>query len=111
MHKLYMNVFRWKKAAFGTKAASVGGLVFLCGGLSPPSSGAGRAEQEACLTPLPSLLARNWKQHYQPSADDIRALTDARIGALRLGLQLTPYQDASEGIAVSLRFAPIRIVG
>ena len=32
MHKLYMNVFRWKKAAIGTKAALVGGpqLIFFC---------------------------------------------------------------------------------
>ena len=33
------------------------------------------------------------EQHYQPSADDIKAFTDARIAALRAGLQLTPDQE------------------
>ena len=33
------------------------------------------------------------EQHYQPSADDINAFTDARIAALRAGLQLTPDQE------------------
>jgi len=32
-------------------------------------------------------------EHYQPSADDIKAFTDARIAALRAGLQLTPDQE------------------
>ena len=32
-------------------------------------------------------------EHYQPSADDITAFTDARIAALRAGLQLTPDQE------------------
>ena len=35
------------------------------------------------------------EQHYQPSADDIEAFTDARIVALRAGLQLTPDQEKS----------------
>ena len=33
------------------------------------------------------------EQHYQPSADDVKAFTDARIAALRAGLQLTPDQE------------------
>jgi hypothetical protein len=33
------------------------------------------------------------EQHYQPSADAIQAFTDARIAALRAGLQLTPDQE------------------
>jgi len=32
-------------------------------------------------------------EHYQPSADDIKAFTDARIAALRAGLQLTLDQE------------------
>ncbi len=32
-------------------------------------------------------------EHYRPSADDIKAFTDARIAALRAGLQLTLDQE------------------
>ncbi len=31
--------------------------------------------------------------HYRPSIDDMKAFTDARIAALKAGLQLTPDQD------------------
>ncbi len=31
--------------------------------------------------------------HYRPSIDDMKAFTDARIAALKAGLQLTPEQD------------------
>ena len=34
-----------------------------------------------------------FEQKYRPSADDIKAFTDARIAALRAGLQLTPDQE------------------
>jgi zinc resistance-associated protein len=33
------------------------------------------------------------EQRYHPSIDDIKALTDARIAALKAGLQLTPDQE------------------
>jgi hypothetical protein len=33
------------------------------------------------------------EQHYQPSAGDLKAFADARIAALRAGLQLTPDQE------------------
>jgi zinc resistance-associated protein len=31
--------------------------------------------------------------HYRPSVDDLKAFTDARIAALKAGLQLTPEQE------------------
>jgi len=34
-----------------------------------------------------------FEQQYRPSADDVKAFTDARIAALRAGLQLTPEQE------------------
>jgi hypothetical protein len=34
-----------------------------------------------------------FEQQYRPSADDIKAFTDARIAALKAGLQLTPEQE------------------
>ena len=34
-----------------------------------------------------------FEQQYRPSADDIKAFTDARIAALRAGLELTPDQE------------------
>ncbi len=34
-----------------------------------------------------------FEQQYRPSGDDIKAFTDARIAALRAGLQLTPEQE------------------
>ena len=36
-----------------------------------------------------------FEQQYRPSADDIKAFTDARIAALRAGLQLTPDQETN----------------
>ena len=36
-----------------------------------------------------------FEQRYEPSADDIKAFTDARIAALRAGLQLTPEQETN----------------
>jgi hypothetical protein len=35
------------------------------------------------------------EQQYRPSADDIKAFTDARIAALRAGLELTPQQETN----------------
>ncbi|MGA7327311.1 MAG: Spy/CpxP family protein refolding chaperone [Rhodomicrobium sp.] len=32
-------------------------------------------------------------EHYRPSAADLKALTDARVAALKTGLQLTPEQE------------------
>jgi len=34
-----------------------------------------------------------FEQQYRPSVDDVKAFTDARIAALRAGLQLTPEQE------------------
>ena len=34
-----------------------------------------------------------FEQRYQPSIEDIQAFTDARIAALKAGLQLTPDQE------------------
>ena len=36
---------------------------------------------------------RRFEQQYRPSADDIKAFTDARIAALKAGLALTPDQE------------------
>jgi zinc resistance-associated protein len=36
---------------------------------------------------------RRFEQNYRPSIDDIKAFTDARIAALKAGLQLTPEQE------------------
>lgn len=45
----------------------------------------------------PSGGDRNFRveQRYRPSADDIKAFTDARIAALRAGLELTPQQETN----------------
>jgi len=45
----------------------------------------------------PSAGDRNLRveQQYRPSADDIKAFTDARIAALRAGLELTPQQETN----------------
>lgn len=36
---------------------------------------------------------RRFEQNYRPSIDDFKAFTDARIAALKAGLQLTPEQE------------------
>ncbi len=38
-----------------------------------------------------------WHQHYRPSAQDAAAFADARIAALKAGLQLTPDQEKNWG--------------
>ena len=63
MHKLYMNVFRWKKAAIGTKAALVGGpqLIFFC---RVPALATGSLA--AASFPL---FVRNREQHFSLPPD------------------------------------------
>ena len=39
------------------------------------------------------MSARDGGPRWQPSAEDIRAFTDARIAALKAGLELTPEQE------------------
>jgi zinc resistance-associated protein len=38
-----------------------------------------------------------WLERHRPSVDDLKALTDARIAALKAGLQLTPEQETNWG--------------
>jgi zinc resistance-associated protein len=47
------------------------------------------AQQQAAPAPAGSQLFERWR----PSADDIGALTDARIAGLKAGLRLTPAQE------------------
>lgn len=42
-------------------------------------------------TPDPEGAAKH--EHWRPSAEDMKAFTDARIAALKAGLQLTPDQE------------------
>jgi zinc resistance-associated protein len=73
----------WKALLAGTTALAIAGSSVAFAQQPSPQAQAPQAGQPA----------HEGRQHWRPSEQDVNALTDARIAAIKAGLKLTPDQE------------------